>query len=108
MPDPQYDSWNRRRPAGGIGVPGAGSASAAPAASETQLDLNTASVAQLTELPGIGPALASRIVEYREKAGPFESVTELMNVRGIGEKSFAKLEPRVRVSSASAKDADKR
>lgn len=81
---------------------------AGPATTPSPVDLNTASVEQLTELPGIGPALASRIVEYREKAGQFESVEELMNVRGIGEKSFAKLEPHVRVGSEKKKTADQR
>jgi competence protein ComEA len=53
-----------------------------------KVNLNTASVEQLTTLPGVGPKLAARIVEYRQKAGTFRSTQELMNVQGIGEKSF--------------------
>jgi competence protein ComEA len=57
-----------------------------------KVNLNTASVEQLTTLPGVGPKLAARIVEYRQKAGTFRSTQELMNVQGIGEKNFAKIE----------------
>jgi competence protein ComEA len=73
---------------------------AAPAPSESRVDLNAATIEQLTDLPGIGPALAARIVEHREKSGPFKAVEELMNVKGIGEKSFAKLQERVTVGKA--------
>ncbi len=66
-----------------------------------KLDLNTASVEQLTELPGIGQKLAARIVAYREKAGAFSSTEELMNVRGIGEKNFGKLEKYITVAAAA-------
>ena len=48
------------------------------------IDVNRASEMELTALRGIGPALARRIVEYREKNGPFRSVEELVQVRGIG------------------------
>ncbi len=57
-----------------------------------KVNINTATVEQLTTLPGIGPKLAGRIVEYRQKAGSFRSPQELMNVKGVGEKNFAKLE----------------
>lgn len=61
------------------------------------IDLNQATAQQLTQLPGIGPALAKRIVEFREQHGPFTRVEDLMKVRGIGEKSFQKLRPYVKV-----------
>lgn len=61
------------------------------------INLNTAPAAELELLPGIGPALAGRIVDYRDAHGPFRSVDELMNVRGIGPKTLEKLQPRVRV-----------
>ena len=61
------------------------------------LDLNKATAAQLEELPGVGPATATRIVEYREKNGAFKKVEDLMNVRGIGEKTFLSLKPLVTV-----------
>jgi len=75
----------------------------AAVAAETKVDINTATAAELTELPGVGEALAQRIVEYREKQGPFTAPEQLMNVRGIGEKSFAKLRDRLTVSQAPAK-----
>lgn len=53
-------------------------------ADQTGLDLNTASAAALEELPGIGPALAERIVAWREEHGPFSGPEELQAVPGIG------------------------
>ena len=68
----------------------------APAtASKTTLNLNTATLDQLTTLPGIGPKTAERILEYRTKNGGFKKIEELMNVKGIGEKSFLKIKPLV-------------
>ena len=61
------------------------------------LNLNAATEAQLEALPGIGPATATRIVEYRKKNGAFKKVEDLMNVKGIGEKSFLKLKALVAV-----------
>ena len=71
----------------------------AVAAASAPLNLNSASVAQLEALPGIGRATAERIVEYRQKNGGFKKAEDLMNVRGIGEKSFLKLKPLVMVAS---------
>ena len=72
---------------------------AAQAPSPAVLNLNTATVAQLESLPGIGRATAERIVEYRQKSGGFKKIEELMNVRGVGEKSFLKLKPLITVSA---------
>jgi competence protein ComEA len=62
------------------------------------INLNTATVAQLESLPGIGARIAERIVEYRQKNGSFKKVEELMNVQGVGEKSFLKLKPLITVT----------
>lgn len=63
------------------------------------INLNTATVAELQELPGIGAKTAARIVDYRQKKGPFKKIEELMNVQGIGEKSFLKLRSQISVGS---------
>ena len=79
----------------------------APKASASgPLNLNTATVAQLEALPGIGKSVAERILEYRDKSGGFKKVEDLMNVRGIGEKSFLKLKPLVTVSSGKGSSAE--
>jgi len=72
------------------------------AAAVATVNLNTANATQLATLPGIGPKAAQRIVEYRQKNGGFKKIEELMNVKGIGEKSFLKLKPYLTVGSAAA------
>ena len=73
---------------------------AAPSASSgTPINLNTATVAQLETLPGIGKSTAERILEYRQKNGGFKKVEDLMNVRGIGEKSFLKMKALITVTA---------
>lgn len=72
--------------------------SALPAmAAEGQVNINTASAEQLQMLPRVGPAIAERIVEYREAQG-FEAPEDLLLVKGIGEKTFELLEDYVTVS----------
>lgn len=61
------------------------------------ININTASAEELTQLPGIGPALAARIVEYRVQKGRFSTLDELKNVKGIGPKKFEKLRPYIRL-----------
>ena len=73
------------------------------AAAKTALNLNTANIDQLETLPGIGRKTAERIIEYRTKSGGFKRVEDLMNVKGIGEKSFLKLKPLVVVPAKSDK-----
>ena len=71
-----------------------------PAASTgTTVNLNTATSAELQALPGIGVATATRILEYRQKNGPFKRIEELMNVQGIGEKIFLRLKPQLTVGT---------
>ena len=74
----------------------------APAKGSTTavVNINTASAAEFDTLPGIGAKTAARIVEYRQKNGPFKKVEELMNVRGVGEKNFLKLKAQLSVGSA--------
>ena len=77
------------------------STKAAPAP-DTIVNLNTATASQIATLPGIGETAAQRIIEYRDKNGGFKKVEELMNVKGIGEKSFLKLKLLVTVGDAKS------
>lgn len=89
-----------------IGLPAAdqpaargGTASGGPSGSSAgPLDLNTATAEQLDALPGVGPVLAQRIVDWRTQHGRFGSVDELSNVSGIGDAKLADLKPLVTVS----------
>ena len=57
----------------------------------TLVNINTAGVEELTDLSGIGNVYAERILKYRAENGPFASIEDIMNVKGIGEKTFAKI-----------------
>ena len=81
-----------------VASPGAGSSGGSADGDGTEpIDLNTASLEELDRLPGVGPATAAAIVDHRERSGPFASVDELIEVRGIGEAKLAQLRDRVRV-----------
>lgn len=60
-------------------------------------NLNTASLAQLQRLPGIGPKMAQRIIEYRKSHGPFATPEQVMDVKGIGPKKYEKLKAFLKV-----------
>ncbi len=80
----------------------AGSVLAAPPAGNEQVNINTATVQELQLLPRVGPALAQRIVDFRTSNGPFKAPEELARVKGIGEKSFARLQPYVTTTGATS------
>lgn len=59
------------------------------------INLNSASLAQLDSLPGIGPVYAQRIIDYRNSSGGFKSIDEIKNVKGIGDKTFEKFKNQI-------------
>ena len=83
-----------------VSQPAAAASPAKPA-----INLNTATLEQLETLPGIGRKTAEHIVEYRTKSGSFKRIEELMNVKGIGEKSFLKLKPLIVVTPPKTEKA---
>lgn len=101
-PDAELDALNlasRVRDGDKVLVPakGTGAATGATTGQGTRINLNTATASDLDALPGIGPALAARIVAYRESNGGFRTVRDLTKVPGIGARKFADLEDKVTV-----------
>ena len=65
-----------------------------------QIDINKATAVELTAIPGVGTVIAQRIVDFRDEQGPFRRVEDLLKIRGIGEKSFQKIRPHVKVENS--------
>ena len=74
--------------------------SVSTAQEERKVELNSADRAALESLPGVGPRTAELIIEYRKEHGGFDKVEDLMNVKGIGERTFLRLRELVRISDA--------
>jgi competence protein ComEA len=70
------------------------------AATAAPVNLNTATADQLATIPGVGAKMAERIIDYRQKNGGFKKIEDLMNVSGVGEKSFLKMKPLITVTAA--------
>jgi competence protein ComEA len=78
-------------------APGATSSSAPTAPPNAPVNLNTATLDQLDALPGVGPVLAQRILDYRTQNGPFTTIDQLQEVPGVGPKKFDSLKSHVRI-----------
>jgi competence protein ComEA len=91
-----------------VHVPGYGEVIPTPTryglSDDGQVDINLADEALLETLPGIGPAIAGRIVEYRELNGPFATIEELQEVNGIGPATFERLKSLITVSAHPPQD----
>ena len=64
---------------------------AAAGAPESKVNINTATAEELTKLPGVGPATAKKIIEYRTQAGGFRSIEQFKKIKGMGEKKLARI-----------------
>lgn len=71
------------------------------------VDINTATAEELEALPGIGPVLAQRIVEYRAEHGPFASAEDLLEVKGIGEATLDKFRDRITAGTGQTESEDR-
>jgi competence protein ComEA len=83
---PTHDAFDNSHPA-------SGPVHAVDKVTHSVININTATKEELVKLPGIGEAMAERIIMYREENGPFRSVEDLTNVKGIGKKKLAQIAP---------------
>ena len=72
------------------------------AAEGNKININTAGVKELTKLEKIGPALAKRIIKYREEHGPFKKVEDIVKVKGIGEKTLKVIKNKITAEAPPA------
>ena len=98
-----YFSDQSRRDAGPYTITTAQAAPEPTAPQVRPINLNTGDMDELTLLPGIGEVIARRIIDYREKHGPFQSIEEIMNVSGIGESTFADIKDQITVRASWVK-----
>jgi competence protein ComEA len=84
-------------PSSGIILPTAVSESSSSNSNVDLVNVNTASLEELNALPGIGPTIAQKIIEYREANGPFTTIEDIMNVSGIGPSTFEDLKDLITV-----------
>jgi competence protein ComEA len=78
--------------------PPSGPSSSSPSSQEGgKVNINTATAEELDTLPGVGPSIAQRIIDYRTKHGPFQSIEDIKNVKGIGDVTFEKLKDKITV-----------
>jgi competence protein ComEA len=85
---------------GALAVPApvaAGQQAGAEGQMQEKVEINSATVEQLQEVPGIGPTLAARIIDFRKEHGPFERVEDLLNVQGIGVRTLDLMRPYLEV-----------
>jgi competence protein ComEA len=92
--------------AAAAGAQGRATTAKATATAVAPVNLNTATMDQLATIPGIGVKTAERIIAYREKNGGFKKIEDLMNVSGVGEKSFLKMKPLITVAAVKASAQD--
>ena len=76
---------------------GAAEKQAAAGGTDKLININSADAVLLAKLPQVGPKMAQRILDYRKSSGGFKRVQDLMKVKGIGEKVFAKLQPLITI-----------
>jgi competence protein ComEA len=100
--------WHRKRSPALIGVLAVSLTFAAPVLGKKvppahPIDLNTATVKELEQLPGVGPTTAKAIVEFRTKAGRFRRVSDLLVIRGISEAKLTRMRPYITIGPPAKK-----